>query len=168
MRVARTGPSLDEALQLIVPFASTLEKLGLSYNELGGTVTPDIAAFTKLRELELSKMGLEGAWLGVTRYSVAMSSPLLVRRAQANSRSQSANSRPTAVRLSSVATRASRSRTTFARLPTRPSSTSANATSEVRSPVSPGIPSRHHRCLLIARRRTPARNRPTQGKRLQG
>ena len=69
MRVACAGLSLDEALQLLVPFAFTLEKFNLSYNQLGGTVTADIAAFTKLRELNLSEMGLEGAPLGIIRYT---------------------------------------------------------------------------------------------------
>ena len=39
--------------------APTLEELTLS--ELGGTITADIAAFTKLTELKLHDMGLEGA-----------------------------------------------------------------------------------------------------------
>ena len=47
----------------------TLERLELGSNRLGGTVTPDIAAFTKLTKLGLSGMGLEGASLGKTRYT---------------------------------------------------------------------------------------------------
>ena len=40
---------------------STLERLDLSRNTLGGAITADIAAFTKIVELNLSNMGLEGA-----------------------------------------------------------------------------------------------------------
>ena len=68
-RIARTGPSLPETLRLLAPLASTLEQLNLSENKLGGTITPDIAAFTKLTVLGLSSMGLEGASLGTTRYT---------------------------------------------------------------------------------------------------
>ena len=64
-RIARTGPSLPETLRLLAPLASTLEQLNLGYNKLGGTITPDIAAFTKLTKLGLSHMGLEGASLGL-------------------------------------------------------------------------------------------------------
>ena len=60
-RTARTGPPLPETLRLLAPLAPTLEKLNLGYNKLGGTITDDIAAFTKLTELELFGMGLEGA-----------------------------------------------------------------------------------------------------------
>ena len=67
-RIARTGPSLPETLQLLAPLASTLEQLNLGGNELGGTVTPDIAMFTKLTELSLCFMGLEGASLGLQAY----------------------------------------------------------------------------------------------------
>ena len=66
-RIARTGPSLPETLQLLAPLVSTLEFLDLSENKLGGTITPDIAAFAKLTGLGLSGMGLEGASLGTTR-----------------------------------------------------------------------------------------------------
>ena len=54
------GPPLPETLRLLTPLASKLEKLSLSGNKLGGTITTDIAAFTKLTMLELSWMGLEG------------------------------------------------------------------------------------------------------------
>ena len=57
------GPPLPETLRLLAPFASNLEKLSLGYNKLGGTITEDIAAFTKLTELRLDVMGLEGACL---------------------------------------------------------------------------------------------------------
>ena len=70
-RIARAGPSLPETLQLLAPLASTLEVLDLGHNKLGGTVTPDIAVFTKLTKLRLSSMGLEGASLGIARYTVA-------------------------------------------------------------------------------------------------
>ena len=59
-RIARAGPSLPETLQLLAPLASNLEKLYLGYNKLGGTITDDIAVFTKLSELSLFDMGLEG------------------------------------------------------------------------------------------------------------
>ena len=59
-RIARTGPSLPETLRLLAPLAPTLEQLNLGSNELGGTVTPDIAAFTKLRVLALCNMDLGG------------------------------------------------------------------------------------------------------------
>ena len=35
----------------------------------GGTITTDIAAFTQLRALDLSSMGLEGASLGISTYT---------------------------------------------------------------------------------------------------
>ena len=54
------GPPLPETLRLLAPLASTLDKLNLSDNKLGGTITDDIAAFTKLAELRLYNMGLEG------------------------------------------------------------------------------------------------------------
>ena len=59
-RITRTGPSLPETLQLLAPLASTLEKLILGGNKLGGTITTDIAAFTKLTQLVLWDMDLEG------------------------------------------------------------------------------------------------------------
>ena len=62
-RIARTGPSLPETLRLLAPLASTLDHLNLSGNKLGGMVTPDIIAFTKLTALGLNSMGLEGASL---------------------------------------------------------------------------------------------------------
>ena len=57
------GPPLPETLRLLAPLASKLEKLNLSGNELGGTITEDIAAFSKLTYLGLVDMGLEGACL---------------------------------------------------------------------------------------------------------
>ena len=60
----RTGPSLPETLQLLAPLASNLELLNLGNNMLGGIITADISAFTKLTKLGLSSMvGLEGASL---------------------------------------------------------------------------------------------------------
>ena len=61
------GPPLPETLRLLTPLASNLEILNLSGNELGGTITEDIAAFTKLTELKLFDMGLEGACSCITR-----------------------------------------------------------------------------------------------------
>ena len=57
-------------MQLLAPLASTLEQLELGGNELGGTVTFDITAFTKLTQLRLNRMGLKGASLGIARYTV--------------------------------------------------------------------------------------------------
>ena len=54
------GPPLPETLRLLAPLASNLEKLSLGYNKLGGTITDDISAFTKLTWLLLTGMGLEG------------------------------------------------------------------------------------------------------------
>ena len=45
---------------MLKPLAPTLETLVLGGNELGGTITDDIAAFTKLTELLLSDMDLKG------------------------------------------------------------------------------------------------------------
>ena len=47
-------------LRLIALLAPKLEKLSLGSNKLGGTITDGIAAFTKLTELVLYSMGLEG------------------------------------------------------------------------------------------------------------
>ena len=58
---SRTGPPLPETLRLLAPLAPKLEKLHLSDNKLSGAITEDIAAFTKLTELQLYDLGLEGA-----------------------------------------------------------------------------------------------------------
>ena len=54
------GPPLPETLRLLAPLASNLEMLSLGGNKLGGTITDDIAVFTKLTSLQLPGMGLEG------------------------------------------------------------------------------------------------------------
>ena len=54
------GPPLPETLRLLAPLAPTLEKLNLSDNKLGGTITDDIAAFTNLTELDLRLVNLKG------------------------------------------------------------------------------------------------------------
>ena len=54
------GPPLPETLRLLAPLASNLEILSLDSNKLGGTITDDIAVFTKLTSLQLPGMGLEG------------------------------------------------------------------------------------------------------------
>ena len=59
-RIVRAGPPLPETLRLLSPLAPTLEKLNLSSNKLGGTMTGDIMVFTKLTELGLADMSLEG------------------------------------------------------------------------------------------------------------
>ena len=51
---------------MLAPLAPTLEKLYLGSNKLGGAITDDIAAFTKLTTLVLNKMGLKGAWYDQT------------------------------------------------------------------------------------------------------
>ena len=59
------GPPLPETLRLLAPLASNLKKLYLGGNKLGGTITDDIAAFTKLTELVLYSMDLEGTCICV-------------------------------------------------------------------------------------------------------
>ena len=56
-----SGPPLPEVLELLAPLASSLEELDLSENKLGGSLTPKIGVFAKLKVLKLSRMGLEGA-----------------------------------------------------------------------------------------------------------
>ena len=63
LTIAQTGPPLPETLQLLAPLASTLEALNLCGNKLGGTITADIEAFTKLTALGLFNMDLRGAWV---------------------------------------------------------------------------------------------------------
>ena len=45
---------------MLKPLAPTLKSLSLGDNKLGGTITDDIAAFTKLTFLNLGGMDLEG------------------------------------------------------------------------------------------------------------
>ena len=45
---------------MLKPLAPTLETLVLGGNKLGGTITDDIAAFTKLTSLYLGGMDLKG------------------------------------------------------------------------------------------------------------
>ena len=54
-----TGPPLPETIKLLAPLAN-LEELNLSDNDLGGTISADVAVFTKLKKLVLSGMGLDG------------------------------------------------------------------------------------------------------------
>ena len=54
---------------MLLPLAPTLETLELSNNKLGGTITDDIASFTKLKILLLSEMGLEGTFAHDPRYT---------------------------------------------------------------------------------------------------
>ena len=56
------GPSLDETLRMLKPLEPTLEALWLRGNKLGGTITDDIAAFTKLSSLNLECMDLKGTF----------------------------------------------------------------------------------------------------------
>ena len=51
--------------------AATLEKLELGGNKLGGTITDDITAFTKLTELRLFGMDLKGTFVVLTPVRVA-------------------------------------------------------------------------------------------------
>ena len=46
---------------MLAPLAPTLEKLDLSNNLLGGTITADIVVFSKLTDLWLYGMNLQGA-----------------------------------------------------------------------------------------------------------
>ena len=48
---------------MLKPLAPTLKTLSLSGNKLGGTITDDIAAFTKLTELRLWGMDLKGTFV---------------------------------------------------------------------------------------------------------
>ena len=48
---------------MLKPLAPTLETLALGGNKLGGTITDDIAAFTRLTELHLSFMDLKGTFV---------------------------------------------------------------------------------------------------------
>ena len=63
LAIARAGPPLPETLLLLAPLAPTLEKLNLDGNKLGGTITDGIVTFSKLTELGLENMNLEGACL---------------------------------------------------------------------------------------------------------
>ena len=56
----RTGVTLQELLQTLTPLASSLEVLVLKSNKLRGTIMADFAPFTKLKELNMSNMNLEG------------------------------------------------------------------------------------------------------------
>ena len=56
---------------MLKPLARTLETLVLGGNKLGGTITGDIAAFTKLTELRLSDMDLKGRFVVLTPVRVA-------------------------------------------------------------------------------------------------
>jgi len=56
------GPPLPETLKLLAPLAN-LEELSLSGNKLRGTITTDVVAFTNLKKLDLSFMGLDGKLL---------------------------------------------------------------------------------------------------------
>ena len=47
---------------MLLPLAPTLETLFLGGNKLGGTITDDIAMFTKLKKLFLYEMGLKGTF----------------------------------------------------------------------------------------------------------
>ena len=48
---------------MLLPLAPTLESLYLGRNKLGGTITDDIASFTKLNGLYLEEMGLKGTFV---------------------------------------------------------------------------------------------------------
>ena len=56
---------------MLKPLAPTLETLVLSGNKLGGIITDDIAAFTKLTELRLFGMDLKGTFVVLTPVRVA-------------------------------------------------------------------------------------------------
>ena len=45
---------------MLLPLAPTLKMLALGGNKLGGTITGDIATFTKLTELHLYDMDIKG------------------------------------------------------------------------------------------------------------
>ena len=52
-------------LPRLTPLASSLEVLDLSGNKIGGTITDGIAVFSKLKKLDMSKMGLDGKPLSI-------------------------------------------------------------------------------------------------------
>ena len=54
---------------MLLPLAPTLETLALGRNELGGTITDDIASFTKLKTLSLYIMGVGGTLVSDPRYA---------------------------------------------------------------------------------------------------
>ena len=54
---------------MLLPLAPTLEELRLSGNKLGGTITDDIASFTKLKTLWLYELGLKGTFAHDPRYT---------------------------------------------------------------------------------------------------
>ena len=54
------GPPLKKVLRLLAPLAPTLQELDLSENPLGGTITADVLAFTKLTDLGVRQTGLGG------------------------------------------------------------------------------------------------------------
>jgi len=63
----RAGPSLPTMLLTCAPLKSTLEELDLSGNKLGGTITKDIAAFTKLTAISLRAMDLSDTHLAILK-----------------------------------------------------------------------------------------------------
>ena len=77
---------------MLLPLATTLEELSLSGNKLGGTITDDIASFTKLKTLWLSQMGLKGTFAHYPRYTMKANRSFLTRSrgAQVGSQSRSA------------------------------------------------------------------------------
>ena len=55
-----SGPPLPEMIQLLAPLKSSLEVLWLNGNKHGGSITPEIAEFTKLTQLGLDMTFLDG------------------------------------------------------------------------------------------------------------
>ena len=53
---------------MLLPLAPTLETLELSGNKLGGTITDDIASFTKLKTLSLYEMGVGGTLVSALQH----------------------------------------------------------------------------------------------------
>ena len=68
------GPPLHETVKLLSPLTN-LEELSLGDNQLGGTITSDVAVFTKLKKLELYSMELDGK-IGSTRSERLHSLPI--------------------------------------------------------------------------------------------
>ena len=65
-----SGPPLHEMIQLLAPLKSSLEVLWLNGNKHGGSITPEIAAFTKLTQLGLDTMGLDGTLRSAWQYPI--------------------------------------------------------------------------------------------------
>ena len=74
-----SGPPLPEAPKLLAPLAN-IEELSLGGNNLGGTITADMAVFKKLKKLDLSRMGLDSKPLSIRTEWLRVLTVLCLRR----------------------------------------------------------------------------------------